>query len=67
MGTDPQGWRIEHYVEMGFTYPQACALGETRDANGVSVYWRDVALYLRAATCVMPPLTARDVVFDTFA
>jgi hypothetical protein len=64
---DPEGWRIEQYVRIGFTYEQACALSQARDARGFFLYWGDVEVMLRNARATRDARAARDVVFSALA
>jgi hypothetical protein len=40
-------WRVEKFVDLGFTLPQAEVLAETRDHAGFFIYWGDVDELLR--------------------
>lgn len=56
-GDSPRGdaklraWRVEQYVRLGFPDWTAQVLADTRDADGVPLYWGDVeALLQRGAS-----------------
>jgi hypothetical protein len=48
MTADPRKWRIERFEALGFSYHESVALADSRDRNGVPVYWPKVEAALGA-------------------
>lgn len=66
-GMDPTGWRVMQFERLGFSYAQACELGNTRDARGFWLYWADVEPVMRAAVAKHGVERARELVFDIYS
>lgn len=44
----PEDYRLDRFLDMGFSHPQASELAQSKDANGVWIYWGDVKAVLDA-------------------
>ena len=55
----PEGYRIDCFLYLGFTHPQAVELAQSKDAKGVFVYHGDVKTVLDGGC-------SHNVAFDIF-
>jgi hypothetical protein len=66
-GRDPESWRFERYVALGFALDDCALLARAVDATGFAVYHGDVARALRAALETRDADDARAVVARCYA
>ena len=44
----PEDFRLDRFLDMGFSHPQAAELAQSKDSKDVFIYWGDVKAVLDA-------------------